>query len=51
VSLGRGVRALAALSCDLVTQRLDFRAAGLTMMSTRHAIPWLGLGLAWEGSR
>jgi hypothetical protein len=50
-SLGRGVRALAALSCDLVTQRLDFRAAGLTMMSTRHAIPWLGLGLAWQGSR
>jgi hypothetical protein len=51
VPLGRGLRALAALSCDLVTQRLDFRAAGLTMMSTRHAIPWLGLGLAWQGSR
>jgi hypothetical protein len=49
--LGWGLRALASLTCDLVTQRLEFRAAGLSMMSTRHAIPWLGLGLAWEGSR
>jgi hypothetical protein len=49
--LGWGLRGLAAASCDLVTQRLDFRAGGLTVMSTRHAIPWLGVGLAWEGSR
>jgi hypothetical protein len=51
VPLGRGLRGLAAAACDLVTQRLDFRAGGLTVMSTRHAIPWLGVGLAWEGNR
>jgi hypothetical protein len=44
-----GLRAVAGVGADAVTRSLDFRAAGLSLMRTRHVIPWLGLGLAWEG--
>jgi hypothetical protein len=49
--IGWGLRGLAMAACDFVPRSVDFRAAGLSVVQTRHAIPWLGLGLAWEGSR
>ena len=46
--LGWGLRGLAALTCDFVTQRLDFRAAGLTRCAAPDT-PSPGWAWGWPG--
>jgi hypothetical protein len=50
VALGAGFRATATISCDVHSERLVFRTAGKTVLTTAPVIPWLGIGLSWGAS-
>jgi hypothetical protein len=39
--------AVASLSADAYSERLDFRARGTTLLRSAHVMPWLGAGLVW----
>lgn len=45
----RWLVAYAAVGVDLFSRRKTFRVDGDTVMTTGHAVPWLGLGAGWQG--
>ena len=51
LALGPSLQAVAAVGCDGYTERLEFRAAGLSLLRTGQVMPWMGLGVVWGTGR
>jgi hypothetical protein len=49
--VGQTLQAVAALGCDGYSERLDFKADALSLLTSEHVMPWLGLGLEWGARR